>query len=93
MSNGSGTPGPSPVPGRHDVYYSVAAPYLGQKQNSSPGSRIAGISDHSGYPENLPGFRPGLRTSAKFLPSLYRHPNAPDWQTTKCKVLHIFLML
>ena len=82
MSNGSGPSGSGPALGRDQDQYKIVSQYPGYYQ----GSRLPGVSDLSGYPGSIPGFRPGPRTSAKFPPALYRNPNAPDWQTTKCKV-------
>jgi hypothetical protein len=85
MSSSSSSSGISPPSVRHEVLFgSLGAHASPPSALSSPPPPPSALS----YP---PGIRPPpfQRTSGPSRggpPLLYRYPNGPDWQTTKCKV-------
>ncbi len=85
MSSSSSSSGISPPSVRHEVLFGTLGAHASPPSAlSSPPPPPSALS----YP---PGIRPPpfQRTSGPSRggpPLLYRYPNGPDWQTTKCKV-------
>jgi hypothetical protein len=91
MSSSSSSSGISPPSVRHEVLFGPLGAH------SSPPSALSSPPPPPSALSYPPGIRPPpfQRTSGPSRggpPLLYRYPNGPDWQTTKCKVGRGYVM-
>jgi len=86
MTNGLEGGGPSPPPVRHEVVFGVPLSQANtgpQRAQPSASGRLTPMVEP--VRNGSAGFR-SPRTPPRAPPVIYKHGNAPDWQTTKCKV-------